>query len=327
MSSHRTPFFLAAALLAVATLGAPDLARAAESTEKKDAAEKLFVEGREALALGDQALACARFRSSVALFPVPNAVANVARCAEREGRPIEALRAWEQVTGMLPDGDERLGPARERVAALAARVPRLVLGLPADLPADARILVDGTPLPRPAWSGPLSLAAGEHTVVVEALERQEQRFTITLTDGDRKELAVRAGPAPIAPIPPQTPVLPRTPAPPPAPSGLRLAAYSIGGVGVAGLVVAGITGGVLLARDAQIAGLCPEHACTPAGTTEIAGSKPLFVANTVAFGVGLAGVGAGSALLLISRRRAAPGTTVAPLVTSRGAVLFFGGMF
>jgi hypothetical protein len=332
MSPHRTPLFLAGALVAFAALSAPDLARAAESNEKKDAAEKLFVEGREALAHGEQALACAKFRSSMALFPVPNAVANVARCAEREGRAVEALRAWEQVIGMLPDGDERLGPARERVAALAARVPRLVLGLPADLPADARILVDGTGLPRAAWSAPLPLAAGEHTVVVEALERQEQRFTITLTDGDRKELAVRAGPAPIAatatvPLRASMPPLGPPPAPPPAANGRRIAAFSIGGVGVAGLVVAGITGGMLLSRDARIGELCPQHACTPAGTQEIAGGKSLFVANAVAWGVGLAGVTTGAVLLLISRSHAPPGTTVAPLVTSRAAGLTFGGTF
>jgi hypothetical protein len=317
MRAHRGPFFLVGALLAL-SIGAARVAHAAERGGKKEAAETLFLEGREALARGEQELACAKFRSSAALFPVANAVANVARCAEREGRAVEALRAWEQVITMLPAGDERLGPARERVAALGAKLPHLLLGLPADLPADARILVDGASLPRPAWSAPLSLAAGEHTIVVEALERKEQRFTITLTDGDRKELAVHAGPAPIEAPPPSLP---------PASNGRRLAAFSVGGLGVAGLVTAGITGGLLLARDAQIDKLCPAKVCSPAGTQEIAGSKALFVANGVAWGVGLAGVGVGAVLLLTSRGHAAPETTVVPLVTSRGAGLALGGIF
>jgi hypothetical protein len=316
MSAPRTSIVLAAALLSLSSTAA----RAAEPGEKKDAAEKLFVEGHEALSRGEQALACAKFHSSVALFPVPNAVANVARCAEREGRPVEALRAWEQVIGMLPAGDERLGPARERVAALGARVPRLTLGLPADLPADARILVDGAPLPRAAWRDPLPLAAGEHTVVVEALERTEQRFTVTLTDGDRKELAVRAGAPPIVVAPPPPPL-------PAASNGRRVAGFAVGGVGVAGFVIAGITGGVLLSRDARIHALCPDGVCKPEGTQEIAGQRPLLVANGVAWGVGLAGLATGAVLLLTSRGRAAPETTVVPLVTSGGAGLALGGKF
>lgn len=313
----RPSILLAAVLVALP----PGLARAAGPNEKKDAAEKLFVEGHEALARGEGALACAKFRSSVELFPVPNAVANVARCAEREGRAVEALRAWEQVAAMLPAGDERIGPARERVAALGARVPRLTLGLPADLPADARILVDGVPLPRAAWASPLPLAAGEHTVVVEALERREQRFTITLTDGETKALAVRAGPPPIeAPRPPPLP-------PPPSSSGPRVAGLAAGGVGVAGLLIAGITGGVLLSRDAQIRGLCPGQVCSAEGTQAIAGSKPILVANAVAWGVGLAGVAAGATLLLVSRGRAQPATAVIPVVTAGGAGLALGGKF
>lgn len=248
-------------------------ARAAESTEQKDAAEKLFVEGQEAMSRGEQALACAKFHRSVERYPVPNAVANVARCAERDGRLVEALRAWEQVTAMLPPGDPRNGPARERVAALAA--------------------------------------------AVEANER--------------KELAARAAAAPTAVVPP--PRLPPRPPAPPAPAqlppsnGPRAAAFTVGAVGVVGLVAAGITGGMLLGRDAQISELCPDHVCTPAGTQEIAGSKTLLVANAVAWGVGLAGVGAGAILFFTSRGRAAPATTVVPVVTSSGAGLTLGAKF
>lgn len=264
---------------------------------------------------GEQAFACAKFNASMSLFPLPNTVANVARCAERDGRIVEAMHAWDQVIAMLPAGDARIGPARERAAALAAKVPRLLLALPGDLPVDARILVDGKPLPRAEWKAPLALAIGDHTVVVEALERKEQRFTITLTDGDRKELAVRAGPAQVAPPPPS--------------NGKRTAAFAAGGVGIAGFVVAGITGGILLVRDADISNLCPgpAHLCDSGGLEKIAGSKPLLIANAVAWGVGLAGVSASAILFLTSRGRAAPATTVVPVVTSSSAGLVLVGKF
>jgi hypothetical protein len=319
LKSHRLIASLVGALIAF-SLGSVRVVQAADVPDKKDAAEKLFIEGQEAMSRGEQALACAKFHSSVDSFPVPNAVANVARCAERDGRIAEAMHAWEQVIAMLPPGDARIGPARERAAALAAKIPRLLLALPADLPADARILVDGKVLPRGEWKAPLSLAAGEHTVVVEALERKEQRFTITLTDGDRKELAVRAGPAPTGPTGPIAPVEPPSNRP-------RTAAFVAGGVGVAGFVIAGITGGMLLGRDAEIAKDCPDKKCSPDGLEQIAGSKPLLVANAVAWGFGLAGVGASAVLFITSRGRAAPATTVVPVVTSSSAGLTLVGKF
>lgn len=313
MNPHRLIVSLVGALFALSVNSAP-VARAADAPEKKDAAQKLFAEGQEAMSRGEQAFACAKFNASMSLFPLPNAVANVARCAERDGRIVEAMRAWDQVIAMLPAGDARIGPARERAAALAAKVPRLLLALPGDLPVGARILVDGKPLPRAEWKAPLSLAVGDHMVVVEALERKEQRFTITLTDGDRKELAVRAGPAQITPIAPPS-------------KGKRTAALAAGGVGVAGFVVAGITGGILLGRDAEISESCPNQKCQGDGLEKIAGSKPLLIANAVAWGVGLAGVGASAVLFLTSRGRAAPATTVVPVVTSSSAGLVLGGKF
>jgi hypothetical protein len=308
----------AAALLVLC----PGGARADEpSARQKDAAEKLFLEGREAVTRGETELACAKFRSSVALFPVTNAVANVARCAEREGRTVEALRAWEQVMAMLPAGDERLGPARERATALGARVPRLTLGLPAEMPPTARILIDGAAIARDAWNAALPLTPGEHTVVVEVPGRAPHRFSITLIDGERKELPVTAGPAA------ETPPPPPPPPPPPFLTGRRMAGLAVGSVGVAGLAAAGITGGVLLSRDARIHTLCPGRVCSPEGTAEIAGSKPLLAANGVAWGVGLAGVGVGLILLLTGRAEAAPRTAVAPLLVPGGGGVAMGGAF
>ncbi len=312
MNPHRLIVSLVGALFAL-SVSFTHVARAADAPEKKDAAQKLFAEGQEAMSRGEQAFACAKFNASMSLFPLPNAVANVARCAERDGRIVEAMHAWDQVIAMLPAGDARLGPARERAAALAAKVPRLLLALPGDLPVSARILVDGKPLPRAEWKAPLSLALGDHTVVVEAPERKEQRFTITLADGDRKDLAVRVGPPSIV-------------LPPPS-KGKRMAAFAAGGVGIAGFVVAGITGGILLGRDAEISMRCPDKKCDSDGLEKIAGSKPLLIANAVAWGVGLAGVSASAVLFFTSRGRAAPATTVVPVVTSSRAGLVLVGKF
>ena len=314
--AFRTLF--GAALVGSLAMASP--ARADEPTERERAAEKLFVEGRDAESRGEHELACAKFRSSVALVPVPNAVANVARCAEREGRAVEALRAWELVIGLLPPGDARIAPAKERAAALAAKVPRITLVLPSDLPERARISIDGSPMSRDAWGVSIPLAPGEHAIVVEAPGREERRFSVTLSDGDRREVAVSVAPPPVTPPPPP-------PQAPSKPDGRWAAGFAAGGVGVAGVVTAAVTGAILLARDARIDDLCPNRVCSSEGIRQIEGSKPLLVANGIAWGAGIAGIGAGVILLVTARSASPPRAAVAPMVIPGGAGVLLGGSF
>lgn len=308
---------LCCSILAVA---APARADGAD-IKRKEAAEKLFNEGREALTRGEHELACARFKGSADLFPVVNTLANVARCAEREGRVLEAMRVWREVIGLLAEGDERLAAARERVAALDARVPKLTLEVDPRLPVAARLSVDGSWIGRAGWTAPIALAPGEHRIlVIDAPGRPERGFTVTLAEGERKTLAIGAVAADSAPPPPPPVPLPRA-------TGRRTAGFVALGVGVAGLVAAGITGGVLLSRDARIHELCPGRVCPPEGWDLITGGKPIFIANAVAWGLGIAGAGAGAALLITSRRPEPPRAALAPWFGPGGAGAALAGRF
>jgi hypothetical protein len=72
----------------------------------------------------------------------------------------------------------------------------------------------------------------------------------------------------------------------------------LGGVGVAGLVAAGVTGALVIGGDARVDDHCPDKLCTAEGRRDIDAQKPLLIGNAVAWGIGLASLGAGVTLVL-----------------------------
>jgi hypothetical protein len=104
--------------------------------------------------------------------------------------------------------------------------------------------------------------------------------------------------------------------PPPTPSSsARTAGFVLLGVGLASGVMAGVTGGLLVSKNSAIQDACKlqgeVHVCTPAGRDLINGAGPLKVVNAIGWGAGLAGVGAGIALVVIGGKTPASVTPTA----------------
>lgn len=279
--------------LAAAAL-APGLASAQAAGTPEDAA-RLFKEGVQAQSKGDSKVACAKFRGSLVFAIMPNTLFKVAQCDEQDGLLVAALRRWQQGVGLLAEGDKRLEVAKERAAALERRVPKVTLKLAKGAPAKTRVLVDGAAIEK--LDAPLLLDTGERTIVVEAPGRKPERLAIVLAEGDQKEIELALGPLDAGSGPTKD-ALP--PPPPPASNIGRTLGFVAGALGVAGFVTAGVTGGMLLARDATIRDNCPQGQCNADGWDAAQGAGPLFTVNTVGWIVGIAGVGAGVTLLLTS---------------------------
>src|SRR5262245_41606279 len=98
------------------------------------AAEALFQQAREAMKASDWAGACAKFTESQRLGPAVGTLLNLAYCSEKLGRVATAWQHYRQALDQLPPGDERIGPARDRIEALQPRLPRIVLTLHAAAP-------------------------------------------------------------------------------------------------------------------------------------------------------------------------------------------------
>jgi hypothetical protein len=133
--------------------------------------------------------------------------------------------------------------------------------------------------------------------------------------GERTEVVATVGP-PVEVTPPAA-----------GGSGLRTAGFVTLGVGGAALLVAGITGGVVLGRRSDAIDKCGEiggvPTCPASYGDQLSKDKALVVGNTVAWSIGIAGVATGAVLLLLSTRGSAKHSALmpAPLVVPGGAGL------
>ena len=110
-------------------------------------------------------------------------------------------------------------------------------------------------------------------------------------------------------------------------SALTKAGWAVLGVGVAGAVVAGVTGGMLMARDADIQRECPGKVCSPAGRDLVDGAGSLKVVNAIGWGVGIAGVGASVVMLVVGRTPAKRPPPVGALILPGGGGVSLEGSF
>src|SRR2546430_1565791 len=99
--------------------------------EASPAAEKLFQDGRAALAAGKLDDACDAFRRSEELEPRVGTLLNLADCEERRGHLASAWSAFVDARALATrQNDPRVGEADHRAAALAPKLSYVKLSVP-----------------------------------------------------------------------------------------------------------------------------------------------------------------------------------------------------
>lgn len=307
----------------------------ADENDDKTRAQTLFLEGRKAIDAGDWATGCPKVRQSLDLFAVANSHFTVAQCDEKDGHIAAALDHWERGAALVDDrNDPRTKVAKERIADLEPRVPRIRVVVPA-ASAAAEIFLDGSKLEAAAHVAPLRVDPGTHIFEVKAAGRQDVRREIKIAERERTEFVAKvgepnsAGPVPtgtgtVAPPPPTG--APTSPMPP-----MKVAGFVVGGVGVASLLVSAITGGLVVSTAGKL-GDCKTPPCpiSPALADENAQYQSYVKANLATFIIGLAGTGGGLALILAAPKNApakSPDTAIVPLVLPGGAGIGLSGRF
>jgi hypothetical protein len=290
-------------------------ARADAASERK--AEALFREGRGLLERGDVAKGCAKLEASLALVRRASTVLNLADCDERRGQLGRAIARWQEGIALLPAADMRVGVARERLASVRKRVPRLSLRLEARLPAGARVELDGAPLAESEVEGDHQLDPGPHVVVVVAPHHADARSELVLGEGERRPLVLALG-ASDGTAPPEAA------APSRGTTGVAAAGFVVGGLGLAGLAVGAVTGGLTIAKKNVVDDNC-SPTCNDASREAATAGKALSAASTVSFIAGGALTVTGIVLVAVGSKRT-PTTTLAAapgpggtLVTMRGS--------
>lgn len=259
-----------------------------------DVARGAFERGLAHDAAGHPDEACVAYRESLGLVRELGPLRKVAACDARARRIRSATVLLEELLRRLPpDGGERSEVVAE-LEAVRRRAAHLALSLKPGTPAGVRVSVDGEVVAVPAAD--LVVDPGSHTVLVEAPGATPSSSVIELGEGARETVMLSLA----------APASDRdrsTPAPVPATAGegpgrpLRTAGWIVGGVGAAGFVGVAITGGLLLGEQSDFATCRDTAGCDAPQRADDA--QPLIVANTIAWGLGIAGVGVGATLLIV----------------------------
>lgn len=168
--STLTGSVVAMAAIFVATAAAAEPARPAE-----EAAERLFEDGRQLMADGNYAFACAKLAASLRLDPGIGTMLYLADCLDRNG---QTASAWEQfraaATAAARVSDGRETVARARAAGLEPKLSTLTILFAARSPGAAVVLArDDIPVDPATIGQKVPVDPGRHTVTATAPQKKQ----------------------------------------------------------------------------------------------------------------------------------------------------------
>lgn len=289
----------------------------AQSADDSARAEKLFTEAMTLVDQGNYTEACPKLEESERLDPALGTQYNLALCDAKLGKLASAWRNLTAVEKLAHATGKkgRADSAREKLDGLKPHVPHLVL---TSADADALVKVDGEIVSREAF-GFYAVEAGPHRIEASAPAKETWSTDVTVpessVEGPGAEVSVPV-PALVAvkgaviTVNKETVVTVQKE----TTNGKRIAGFVFGGVGLVGIAAA-ITTGVIILTDKSTA----DRLCTPAcvdqtGRDAVSAGKTLLPINAVAWGVGIAGVGVGAVLLVLSAHKKPATTGIAPLL-------------
>jgi hypothetical protein len=316
----------------------------APASEELKAARELFQEAYKDEQEKRYAQALDKFQRVAAVKESASVRYRIGSVLEALGRLREArdsFRALAASKANLTNPEKDIADnAAERAHLLDKKIPRLVLRLQPNPPADARVSIDGAPVPASTAPRAIELDPGDHHILASSPTSKLAESKVTLTEGGEVEVMVTLEPN--GPTPPP----PVEPPPPEAPHRNNTLAYVAIGGGAALLVTGLVLLGIREGDVSDIKKACGADGACPAGSNQSSlqsshDQAALFGPLGIGLGVvGLAAAGTGVFLLL---RRApaadappAKGTTTSPSnggirITTRpiygGALLGLGTSF
>lgn len=313
--------------VSLSLLGMLTVANAARAEHPVDAAaaETLFERGRSAAQRGDWAEACAAFAESQRLDPGAGTLMNWATCEAHQNKLASAWQHLSEAAQLLQPGDDRAGFVRAQRQKLAARLPYLTLRLSADMPESARVSRNGVPLGAASVGVPIPVDPGSVELLVTCPGHQTRRSLVEIHEGERLEITLEPGPAPLDSAPTPTPpaLVPAAKAPRDGrvQNHVGLGLVTAGSLGV-GLALA--SGVVVAERKRTAEQHCPDNRCDDLGFRAAKAGENWLVVNTLSWSLGAAAVVSGAVLLFM----APDGESEASLqVLPGGGAFVYGGRY
>ncbi len=299
------------------TSDAPSASDASVAPAAPDA-HALFLEGREAMAKYDYERACALFRNSQHEQPAVGTLLNLGLCEEKLGHYVAAIAHYRAVRTKLPSDDGRHIAAAGRLTYLESRIPHLTIRLEEQAPEGTRVLRNGVPLSHEQLGKRLAVDPGEYEIIVSAPGREDRRIKVRAEEEEDRTVVASLGP-----VPSEVVAVDEAP----DSSWQKPLGYTLGILGAASIVTAGVTGGLAFSKADSVRENCPppDRICKDdASHAEAQTGSALTTAAFVTAAVGVVGLGAGAYLLWSSDEEETPGA-VSVTVSATAAPLPGGG--
>ncbi len=256
------------------------LAKSALAQSPEQNAREAFESGLAAESAGDGKRACELYRKSLQLLRELGPLRKSTNCDMNEGRLIAARAALDELIARWPRTGAELDDLKRERAAVAARIPKLTLEARAGSTVTVR--VDGTTVTVPST---IELDPGAHDVSVEEAGQPPKSIGVRLEEGQRTSLTV----------PETSSTSASSDDPSGGPSGILVGGIVGLGVGGLALIGAGITGGLVIAKDADHEACVKESDCASLADE----GNALLDANTALWITGLVAAGVGATLLIV----------------------------
>jgi hypothetical protein len=272
---------------AMAFLAASLVCRPARADDAAAALEELK-EGYALKQANDCPRAVPHLERSVELSPSPKAMLNLADCELRTGDLVGARThaAGGRALAQSQNDTDLATVAARQLGVVDGRLPWLTVRLGPFAPEGTMVLRDHEALPHAALDVPVPINPGAHRLFVWAPGRSPRELALTIGEGERADVVVEPGPAPIVAT-----AAPAADTPPRKKWGPSPPFYAALGVSVAGLAVGIGTGVAGQSKHAALERECgPGGACPPAARSDLDDFHTLRTWSTVSYGLGAAGL-------------------------------------
>lgn len=293
-------------------------------------AQELFVKGVGLFEKKKFADALEAFRASYAEVASPNSHLYIARCLAQTG---DLKGAWAELGKVIDEAAERAKTeadyeqtrqeATKERDEISAKLAIVTIRI-ANADDATTVKLGGVVIPREQWgSAIVAPTMGAADLVVESRAKGAFKLPLTLTAGEKRDVAfdvLTPPPDAVSLAPPSAATTDVESAPTPrsgSTSGLRIASFVAGGVGVVGLVVFAIEGASASSTFSDLKSSCAGP-CPADDQSKIdSGKSAQHVAN-VGLVVGALGVATGVTLFVLSTRHHASAAASGPRITRVG---------
>ncbi|WP_394847936.1 hypothetical protein LZC95_10785 [Pendulispora brunnea] len=300
-----------AAVAAAFLVSVPLVARAQPTDHAR--AEQHFRAGRSLVLAGRCSEAMTELQRSIEFEPSVGAYLNLGDCSFKMRKLEDAWYAYKEAESLAQArNDARLGEIVGDLAGIERTVVRLVVRAPADA-TNLAVSVDGRTIARERLGQIIVDPGGDHTVVARADGKEPWQKTVRAAAGARVQLELDLRNRAVAVPPVAGAGEPRrAPAEGERSSGMRTAAYVVGGVGAAALVAGGVFGVLALSSRNELNDAvrekCGDRPCDPGLRGELdpieSRANTQATLSTVFIGAGAAAVVTGVVLWVVAPKRA-----------------------